>query len=131
MTKRLIPFILILLFGLTTAAMADGGFYGYVTFKYCDCNAQYVWVSIYHIETQQSFTCIIRCGGRPGYSTNSNWPNNTYPPGHYQITVAADPNNTDCVGSPTIQTITHGSDWQEVDLDCWGPVPEPNRPQGP
>ncbi len=131
MSNRLIFLALFFILCLSSWAYADGGFYGYVNFKYCDCETPYQWISIYHIETQESFTCPLRCGVNPGYNTNSNWPYNTFPPGTYQLTVVVDPAHTNCLGSPVVQRVVHGLEWQQVDLKCWGPLPEPSRPQGP
>jgi hypothetical protein len=120
MSKRLIPLILILLFGLTTAASANGGFYGYVQYKgpLCGCSWTLDKVKIVQESTGNTYYCGVRCGGDPGYSSMSNCDPFVYPPGYYTLTIIF--YDSGCKYASFPQRIYHSTTDQEVDFVVHG-----------
>jgi hypothetical protein len=103
----------------TGTALADGGFYGTVTYINCDCTwAGADFVRIAPTGQAEYYDYGIRCGGNPGYTTNPD----TFPPGYYDFYVHTE----DC--DPPIYPIRvyHGSEEQEVNLTVRGPNPDPD-----
>jgi hypothetical protein len=116
MSKRILILALLLIAGLTTAAYAEGGFYGTVTFDDCSCyqsgtNGDYAIVQSTGGGPQYIY--YLRCGGNPGYTTEGGNPA-TFPPGYYNIWVGLH-TGTDCTLG-YVQTVYHGSANQEVNL---------------
>jgi hypothetical protein len=112
MLKRTLMTALFLVACLTTLALADGGFYGSIT--YHDCGYSYgdlVYIQSTGGGTQ--YTYGIHSGSNPWYNTAYSTPA-TFPPGYYNIWVVLGP-DTDC-NMGYVQTVYHGSSDQEVGL---------------
>jgi hypothetical protein len=113
MLKRTLMTALFLVACLTTLALADGGFYGTITFDDCTCYASGGSGDCVMIQSTgggQQYTFYARCGGNPGYTTSGT----TFPPGYYNLWVALH-TGTDCTLG-FVQTVYHGTTDQEVNL---------------
>ena len=127
MSARNLLLGLILVIFVSTVALADGGFYGSVTYKNCECSwpPNYDRVRIVRIDQVGGpWFYGVDCWG-PGYSTEGGAPE-TFPPGRYQLVVALD-ENSECrkgLGGLSV-VVTHGDDWQEVNLIVRGPEGQP------
>jgi hypothetical protein len=122
MLARNILLGLILVIFVSAMAFADGGFYGSVTYKNCDCYWNGDKVIIKPLEGQcDPGYCWVDCWG-PGYSTQGADPE-TYPPGLYDLTVEIS-EQSNCYYGVTVR-VYHGEDWQEVNLVVKGPESTP------
>jgi hypothetical protein len=117
MLKRIIILALLLIAGLTTLALADGGFYGNIVYDDCDCQQG---VGAYGDRVMIQSTgggaqpyYYIRCGSNPVYSTENGTPE-TFPSGYYNVWVVLG-EGSDC-NLGFVQTVYHGDGWQEVNL---------------
>ena len=106
---------LILAIFISSMAFADGGFYGSITYKNCDCSWPPYYDRVRIERTDQSggpWYYGVDCGHH-GYSTQGGNPE-TFPPGQYTIgLVFGDSSNCTLT---FFQGVTHGEDWQEVNL---------------
>jgi hypothetical protein len=115
--------VIALLLCLSAHAVADGKFYGTVSYKDCNCreasggDAVHVW----QIGGVSDFWNIVCDHFNPtgSYSTN-----NTYPVGYYYLAVDL-ATGTDC-DQAIIKYIYHGASDQRVDLEVRGPAGTPD-----
>ena len=110
--------------------LADGGFYGSVTYKNCECTTlPKDNVEIYQELSNQSYFCHVQCNaGQGSYNTRVCDPPHVYPPGWYVLHVAVSRESNCWGGHPTPGIpvrVYHGLDWQEVNLVVEGPTPKP------
>ena len=123
MSARNLLLGLILVIFVSTVALADGGFYGYVEYKNCDCYNQPPYsdhVMIKNQDTGEIHWIRPRCGSNPGYNSVM-----TFEPGYYKIWVDPSDIYSNCTASFPI-TVYHGNEWQQVDLRVEGNLPTPD-----
>jgi hypothetical protein len=116
MSKRILILALLLIAGLTTLALADGGFYGNITYHDCSCYHHPTLGDMVYIQStgggQQYQFNVGNCSYNPSYSTGTT----SFPTGYYNIWVVLH-NGSDC-NMGYVQTVYHdgsASD-QEVGL---------------
>jgi hypothetical protein len=130
MNFKQIILALILFACFSSAALADGGFNGTVTYKDCTCNTADK-ARIQPTSGGQAYEYnLARCGGTPGYTTQGGNPE-TFAPGTYYVSVVIH-TGSDC-DHTFVQYVNHGTAWQTVDLTVYGPAgggtgPDPGDP---
>ena len=125
MFRRSIVLAIALMVVLAIAAAADGIFYGYITFKDCECvggapptahAVQIVWQGgqspLYYLQV---------CRTPEGYYTT--YPD-TYPPGSYQFHLIFG-QGSDCK-TYNVEWAQHGTEDQRVDMTAYGPTGHPD-----
>jgi hypothetical protein len=112
---------LLLLTLISATALADGGFYGSITYDDCDCTypPDGDKVMIRPVGGGTPYECGINCP-RESYNTDGCWPF-TFPPGTYEMWVAA----KDCYNYWPPKVVVHGEEWQEVNFTVHGPEGTP------
>ncbi len=122
----LITIFLIVFAGAT--AFADGGFFGSIDYRNCDCSngPGFDQVKISSTAGGSSTFWSAACGGGgpDGYNTGTQ----TFPPGWYDIAVVLGI-STDC-DKVQLERVYHGTDDQRVNLIVYGPTPKPDAPGG-
>jgi hypothetical protein len=108
----------ILVVFMFAAALADGGFYGGITYINCDCTQFEDKVYIQPVLGGEGGVCNIDCLCNL-YNTYGCDPS-TYPPGTYRMWVASP--GCKC----NISYVVHGSEDQEVNFTVRGPEETPD-----
>ena len=127
MLFRYLTLGLLLLTLISATAMADGGFYGTVTYNNCACAPAGDKVMITLVSGGEEYPCGIDCWPG-GYNTEQGCPPYTFPPGTYKLWVHLDAGTDSC--ATAIKIVEHGSELQEVNLKVQGPLNKPNSPGG-
>ena len=110
---------------ISATALADGGFYGTVTYNNCDCTLAGDKVMIVPVSGGDPDECGIDCSPCCGYNTQGCDPV-TFPPGTFKLWVHLDAGTDSC--ATAIKIVEHGSESQEVNLTVQGPLSKPNSP---
>ena len=120
MSARHVLLGLVLAIFISSIALANGGFYGSVTYNHCDCTWNEDYVKIQLVTGGQIYSYGIDCWG-PGYTTDPD----TFEPGWYRLWVDFNEIEGDCTASFPI-TVYHGEEDQEVNLKVQGNLPKPD-----
>jgi len=109
---------------IASVALADGYFYGHVTYYDCTCSTDDdVYIRL--MSGGNEGLVDIACSRPPYYST---FPN-TFPPGWYYISVVIHL-GSDC-DYTYVKTVEHGTSQQQVNLEVYGPDGGGSGPPGP
>lgn len=119
MGKCILSAIAMIVF-FSSPVLADGGFYGEVTYRDCDVTlGDRVWITPL-AGGDPSYYYIEHLHEPPTYTTGQD----TFPPGTYKLTVGFGP-GSECVLSE-IEKVVHGSSTQRVDLNAFGDTGQPD-----
>lgn len=120
---------LLLLALIAATALADGGFYGTITYKNCDCTSGGGdRVKIQKLPGGVGDECVVDCWPCCGYNTEADCLPHTFSPGTYRLWVDLHEGTDSC--ATVIKIVEHGEELQEVNLVVNGPPDEPNSPGG-
>ncbi len=121
MSARNLLLSLILVIFASAMVLADGGFYGRIIYKNCECNSlPYDYVKIDPEESGEPYLCYVQChSGYAHYHTRVCGPPHVFPPGWYVLGVQLS-DSSNCYYGVRVR-VYHGEDWQEVNLEVRGP----------
>lgn len=129
MLSRYFGLGLLLVALISATALAEGGFWGTVTYSNCECTfGGGDNVMVQRVGELESEDYEVRCSPCCGYNTETGCPPHTFPPGTYRLWVHLYFSTDSC--ATVIKEVEHGSELQRVDLVVKGPPDEPNSPGG-